>query len=416
MSDIIELKKRKYLIICRAGDNSLHREWVKDENRNFDLLIEYYGDQEGLYSQESEYYSANKGIKWSSLYELINDNREILLDYEAIWIPDDDISTTTKNINGLFEKFSQNDLWLAQPALTENSYFSHVITVENKLMDLRFTNFVEVMVPIFSSRSLEKCLLTFKDNPLGWGLDFVWPALLNYPKNKIAIIDSYPVTHTRPAGTGEIYNNIIENPHMSLQRLIKEYNIVHPMEYVVYNAHYKEILKDKDESSNLQLLKNLIQGSSRLITDRSNSFIKEYIYPTLLDQLNLDHHRQFEDLIWNIEKDDLDKASSKLIDFVEANDLSQNDIINIVKRISINKQEVYNIIAIKAYQKKLIDIALFLLEESLKLDINHVNTNFNLGCIYYNQNEKSKALKYLQNIQAVDNDVDDFIRKISLEL
>lgn len=34
----------------------------------------------------------------------------------------------------------------------------------------------------------------------GWGLDFIWPYLLRYPTNKIAVLDEVCVTHTNAAG------------------------------------------------------------------------------------------------------------------------------------------------------------------------------------------------------------------------
>ncbi len=60
----------------------------------------------------------------------------------------------------------------------------------------RPTTFVEIMAPLFSKNALAKCLPTFGENHFGWGLDFVWPKLLDY--QNIGIIDEVSAKHTRP--------------------------------------------------------------------------------------------------------------------------------------------------------------------------------------------------------------------------
>jgi hypothetical protein len=47
---------------------------------------------------------------------------------------------------------------------------------------------------------------TFDANYSSWGLDGIWPYLLNYPKNKIAIIDNISMIHTKPPGSPELYS------------------------------------------------------------------------------------------------------------------------------------------------------------------------------------------------------------------
>ena len=51
---------------------------------------------------------------------------------------------------------------------------------------------------------------TFDVNYSSWGLDGIWPYLLGEPKDKIAIIDSIRMTHTKPTGNPELYSKI---PH-----------------------------------------------------------------------------------------------------------------------------------------------------------------------------------------------------------
>jgi hypothetical protein len=67
---------------------------------------------------------------------------------------------------------------------------------------LRFTFFVEVMAPAFRADALRLCLPVMQeDTRYGWGHDWVFPKLLGYPENKIAIVDACAVEHTRPVAS-----------------------------------------------------------------------------------------------------------------------------------------------------------------------------------------------------------------------
>jgi hypothetical protein len=120
--------------------------------------------------------------------------------YDHVWFPDDDLLTDWDTVNRLFGICRDLDLLLAQPALTEDSYLSHIVTRQNPHCLLRFTVFVEVMAPVFRADALQLCLpVLAEDTRYGWGHDWVFPHLLGYPQNRIAIIDACAVTHTRPA-------------------------------------------------------------------------------------------------------------------------------------------------------------------------------------------------------------------------
>jgi hypothetical protein len=100
----------------------------------------------------------------------------------------------------MFEVARAVGLDLFAPALHESSYYAHFITMENRSFFGRWTGFVEIMVPAFSSGALEQLLPTLDLSPTGWGggLDSLWPKLLDY--RNVGIIDGTPVVHTRPVG------------------------------------------------------------------------------------------------------------------------------------------------------------------------------------------------------------------------
>ncbi|WP_227938053.1 DUF707 domain-containing protein [Alkalihalobacillus deserti] len=229
---------KRFLVMARVGDNSLHKEWLQpNEYKIFDLYLEYYGDGSNDYRGDCDFYTEAKDSKWPRFYKIMEQWGESILKYDAIWMPDDDIRTNCSAINKMFHIFMSHNLALAQPALTRDSYYSHGITLENYGYTLRYTNWVEVMVPIFSREALQLLWPTFNKSISGWGLDSIWPKILGYPKDRIAVIDKVPVTHTRPVGGGTIYKDIgAVDPYQELQRLCQEYDVVTPFDTNIYGT------------------------------------------------------------------------------------------------------------------------------------------------------------------------------------
>jgi hypothetical protein len=192
-------RRRRNLVIVRAGDNSLHPTWLRDSSdRSWDLLVSYFGDDTERFRQPGIIRIDSKGPKWPALGALIMDNRKYIEQYDYIWLPDDDIACQGSDINHLFKMAADYKLHLSQPALTLDSYFSWLATLRNPLLRVRFVNFVEIMVPCFSREFLLRSLPFLADNLSGWGLDHLWPTMLH--PNQMAILDAIAVTHTRPIG------------------------------------------------------------------------------------------------------------------------------------------------------------------------------------------------------------------------
>ena len=215
---------RRNLVILRAGDSSIHRQWLElspDCQRNFDVLVSYFGDNDFPLTFE-EMLVRQKSYKFDAIHTLFK-HRPELWDYDNFWLPDDDILISADNINRMFQTFDQYGLWLAQPSLTPDSYSSHPITVHNQDYALRFTTFAEVMAPVFAKSALQSVIGSFEGAQSAWGLDFVWPKILGYPPNKIAIFDDISMKHTREVGGGSIYKNI--NPGLELKNNMDRYGL-----------------------------------------------------------------------------------------------------------------------------------------------------------------------------------------------
>jgi len=122
--------------------------------------------------------------------------------YDYIIVTDDDIRLPEDFLDQFIMRQEQCDFSLAQPARTLNSITSHAITTQEKNTLARQTRFVEIGPLISIRRDAQKIILPFDESsPMGWGLDYVWPALLDVNNLKMGIVDCVPIAHTlRPVG------------------------------------------------------------------------------------------------------------------------------------------------------------------------------------------------------------------------
>lgn len=191
--------RRKYLVVVRAGEKTLHRAWLKDARRNWDLVVSWYGSAPYL-PVEDERVLEVVGGKFDGLYTTFAAMPELLQDYSHIWLPDDDIETDCATINGIFLSAEKHKLSVCQPALSRDSYFFHMHTVVCPSFELRFTNFVEIMVPCLSRELLSQILPDCEGHMTGFGLNNIWCRLERDNFRRSAILDSLTVRHTRPIG------------------------------------------------------------------------------------------------------------------------------------------------------------------------------------------------------------------------
>ena len=190
---------KKYCVISSVGKDSLHQNWIKgkgNEERNFDLHLIVYDFSYNKYYNDADFLSNSKGYKFRLVYDYLNSHPEFLEKYEYFFLPDDDIMTDACQIEEIFHAMEKYKLEIAQPAL-KKSFFSYPQTLCMSGCKLRYTDFVEMMVPCFSRRALKKVLRTFNANTQGWGTETHWPILINTNGRDMGIIDEVPVIHTR---------------------------------------------------------------------------------------------------------------------------------------------------------------------------------------------------------------------------
>ncbi|NAZ81460.1 hypothetical protein GTR02_06480 [Kineococcus sp. R8] len=227
--------RKPYLVVARVGDGSLHPTWTQGE-RTFDLVVDYYGDTPGRWDGTAEHVVENKGSKWVGLHTLLTREPGLLDGYEAVWFPDDDLATDAATISEMFALHTHLGLGLSQPSLTTDSYFTHLMTLTHPGFSVRWTTFVEVMAPLFSRAALDACLPTFAESRSGYGLDLVWQGILPGLGLESAVMDCLAVRHTRPLGSGSLYDGMTEPPHREGARVARAHGMPTPHEFLTLRA------------------------------------------------------------------------------------------------------------------------------------------------------------------------------------
>ncbi|KAG7668622.1 hypothetical protein NADE_006671 [Nannochloris sp. 'desiccata'] len=230
--------KRFALIVAPAGPSSRHQEWLDsarlNAGRNWDLALIYYGpDGDKFNCKECVAVTVASCAKWRCLSGFLNStlwNDDLYHRYEAVMVADDDLGMKAGSLNMFFKIFRDYRLILAQPSVCPNSYsFWLQVVGQRPSSMMRFSNFVELMAPTFTSYYLDTTVRkTVGEAYTGWGLDFVWPFLLNFPRNKVAIVDGACVQHARPTegdGRQRVYfANMPRNAYQEKDYLLEKFN------------------------------------------------------------------------------------------------------------------------------------------------------------------------------------------------
>lgn len=194
---------------------------------NYDLFIIDYTSEENNSPLRSfadlNVFETNGGYKYQNIKKLIL-KLDLLGKYDYFWFPDWDISFVENTLETLFHSAKIYNLDLCQPSLSLDSHISWSITQHNPETILRYTNFVEVMCPLFKNSFLKEVIWTFDLNFSSWGLDFLWPTI---SENKnIGIVDLVVVKHERPISSHEWILPNGKNAAEELNDLQKKFNLI----------------------------------------------------------------------------------------------------------------------------------------------------------------------------------------------
>jgi hypothetical protein len=159
-------------------------------------------------------------------FTLINGLLEDLGEFEFVVFADDDVKLPPEFLDPFLALVDQFGFAIAQPARTPDSYVDHLITTQMPGLTGRLTRFVEIGPVFCIRRSAFRLLLPFDTrSPMGWGLDYVWPALIERHGLRMGIIDATPVGHnlrkpltnySRPEVERDMKKLLQEVPHLSI--------------------------------------------------------------------------------------------------------------------------------------------------------------------------------------------------------
>lgn len=142
-----------------------------------------------------------KGVKWHFAKKYLPPHA--CKDYDYIFFWDDDVDIKDFHVEHFLNIMRKNELSVAQPALASGENASYGITIHHpSYTNGRFTDFVEIMIPVFRRDAWVKWwdMLEPEWNFWGWGYDLKFKSIKHI--KKMGIIDAQAVEHTRPVMSG----------------------------------------------------------------------------------------------------------------------------------------------------------------------------------------------------------------------
>jgi hypothetical protein len=223
--------KRKNLMALTAG--SYGKEYLekiikKFGHKDFDYLIFVYDDtkcDEKIFENCEIIYK--QMLKWEYAKKYLTKTKCEKYKYIFFW--DEDVDVLDLDYKNVIRIMDINGLELAQPAMSDDSYYSWEIMKKHNAPVGRFTNFVECgPALIFSGIGLEKYLkiVDTKLNKWGWGYDVIASTFGKI--KRMGIIDCEIIKHTRPV------TSIETSAPKEMYELFKKYNKFE-YDFLIYN-------------------------------------------------------------------------------------------------------------------------------------------------------------------------------------
>jgi hypothetical protein len=222
------------LVVLRAGDGSLHEAWLEGPPRDWDLIVSYWGDDPSRFRRADVTRIDQKGGKFEGLHALFAARPELLKTYDYVWLPDDDLALDCGTINRMFALMAEYGLSIAQPSLAPQGHVIFCELIRNPAFRLRYTTFVETMMPCFDAKYLARIVHLFAGLRFGWHLDGFWARLMPEPEYRAALLDDCEVVHTREPYTGSLYS--VGDPNAEGQRVYQAFRPFRGSNHAVYGG------------------------------------------------------------------------------------------------------------------------------------------------------------------------------------
>lgn len=208
---------KKNAVFVPVGKDSLHRQLLKGD-ADFDLHLLIYDGSYNKFCNDSDFVACDAGYKMDMIYRYLHRHPELFEKYEYFFLLDDDILISTEEVNRLFSMMREYQLKIAQPSLVM-SYYTYKHTAFHPFYILRYTNFVEMMMPCFSRDALKAVLPTFEKEIRWCGIEMHWPVLVGSNHKDMAIVDAVSAKHTRPV---QSWNSLSQ---LQQENYLKKHNL-----------------------------------------------------------------------------------------------------------------------------------------------------------------------------------------------
>jgi hypothetical protein len=178
-----------------------HWRWTKND-RNYSILAVQYGDFE---PEEGAYDALLKisGFKWTIAKEL--QKHLDYTDWEYVGFYDDDVILDYSAMNYSFDLAASKEFKAFQISLSPGSESQYPCTRYNPSLKYSYTNFIEIMCPVFHKSVINKAMRLAHSYDIfcGWGFDYV---MAEYLDIKPAIIHEVHMFHPPRPDTGSGYD------------------------------------------------------------------------------------------------------------------------------------------------------------------------------------------------------------------
>lgn len=208
---------KKNAVFVPVGKDSLHRQLLKGD-ADFDLHLLIYDGSYNKFCNDSDFVACDAGYKMDMTYRYLHRRPELFEKYEYFFLLDDDIVISTEDVNRLFSMMREYQLKIAQPSLVM-SYYTYKHTAFHPFYILRYTNFIEMMMPCFSRDALKAVLPTFEQKIRWCGIEMHWPVLVGSNHKDMAIVDAVSAKHTRPV---QSWNSLSQ---LQQENYLKKHNL-----------------------------------------------------------------------------------------------------------------------------------------------------------------------------------------------
>ncbi len=206
-------RRARYLLIINKGPGAVQ---IPREGDAWDLMEIYFAKKDieaitaypAITNADWVVFEHDRNMRKFAIIKRVIGTMPDLLGYEAIMMLDDDLVPVGCNVSDIFALFAETGLRIGQPALSEDSFWSHEVVLRNASFRWRRTNFVEVMCPIMTTAALQDYLPLFDETVSAFGLDVYWSREEWKYHTGVAILDATPMRHIRPVRGGVAYQGL----------------------------------------------------------------------------------------------------------------------------------------------------------------------------------------------------------------